>query len=222
MPAHPRQFDVLAIEDQDLAQAGLRTLPSSSGGIVRSITVVEHPRNVEFCRPPPDVVVLDFWLERERVPATPYIPLLVQWCPAVILYTSEERPGQLREALRAGVRGLCLKGDGLPALSDGIRSAAQGRFALSSPLATCIYNDRSTMKQFTEREREILMNLALGRTEVDIAELLTIAPKTVSRHIERIYLKLREMTGEETMNRTRALRAAYQIGEIPDPWREPR
>jgi len=54
------------------------------------------------------------------------------------------------------------------------------------------------------REREVLMHLVAGRTNRQIAEMLTVSPHTVARHVEHIYAKL------GVTNRTAATAYAYE------------
>jgi DNA-binding CsgD family transcriptional regulator len=61
----------------------------------------------------------------------------------------------------------------------------------------------------TPREREVLQWLAGGKTDRDIADILAISPRTVHKHLQRIYQKL----GVET--RTAAVVRAMSLGHVP-------
>lgn len=219
MPFEGGPFDVVAIDDQDVVRGGLATLPQVAPDVVRTIRVVEHPDRLDLSGPAPDVVVLDFWLERDSEACTPYIAGLKEWGAAVLLFTNEERPGALRDAVSAGIDGLCLKGDGMAALVRAIARAGAGQVAMSGPLARTIAEQARLKSRLTPRQAEVLMGLSLGLTDQEIAERLSIAPKTVGRHIGDIFDIYREVTQCTRMNRTRIVHEAIRRGDLPDPWR---
>ena len=66
----------------------------------------------------------------------------------------------------------------------------------------------ATQSQLTQREREILHLLATGQTDRKIAEVLTISPRTVNRHVSNIFGKL------EVPSRTAAVVQAVRSGLI--------
>lgn len=219
MRASAPPFDVLAIDDDEVTRQGLLTLQLSHPSVIRSMSVAEHPSAVDLSRPPADVVILDHWLSRGREPATPYIEQLVSWGAAVILFTSEEKPGALSAAVAAGARGLCLKGDGLEALVHGIWTAGQGGIAISGPLARAIMEGGHEKDFLTPRERQVLTGLALGMSYAETADRLHLSSKTVEKYVASIFDKYRELTQAPQMNGLRAIREAQLRGDIPEAWR---
>lgn len=215
-----RTYDVLAIDDMDVVRSGLITMQHAYPNAIRSMRVLGHPDDVDYASSPPDVVVLDFWLEKNKKPATPHITRLRDWSGAVILYTSEDRTGILRGAVEAGIDGLCLKSDGMEQLAAGIRRVASGSKAVSGPLARAIMAESEMEAILTSRQYDVLSALALGLKYNEIAEHLFISIKTVNRHVEDIFTVYKELVGADDMNRNRLLREAIRRGDVVDPWRE--
>jgi DNA-binding CsgD family transcriptional regulator len=82
---------------------------------------------------------------------------------------------------------------------------------LPSGLETALGNASS---ELTPREREVLRWLATGKTDGEIAALLSLSPRTVQKHLEHIYVKLGVETRTSAV--TRAL-GTWRLGEGPKP-----
>ena len=118
--------DLVALDNQDVVLAGLRSLPISHPEVIRTVVAHRSLTTLDVTTPPPHVVVLDYWLGRDDEDSLDAVSALKAWGAAVLLYTSEERPRPLRAALRAGVDGLCLKNDGLDALVHAVAQVITG------------------------------------------------------------------------------------------------
>ncbi len=212
-------YDIVVVDNLDVIRRGVLSLQLSHPDVVRSVRCHSDVDELDFAAPPPHVVVLDYWLGRDNRPCVPDIAPLTEWGARVLLYTSEEAPVPLLEALRAGVDGLCLKNDGLDALVEGIRTVAEGRPAYSGPLARAALDDRALGARLTPAELETLNALGLGLTNAEIARSAQLAESTVNSHVESIRRKYAERLGTK-VNRTRLVREGMRDGYLRRPGRE--
>nr|WP_317453037.1 response regulator transcription factor [Streptomyces sp. CBMA29] len=111
--------------------------------------------------------------------------------PYVLVLTTYDTDADITRAIEAGATGYLLKAERPEELFSAIRAAAQGRTALSPPVAGRVMaHMRSPGPQLTARERDILGQLARGLGNRDIARALFISEATVKTHLGRIYDKL--------------------------------
>lgn len=206
-------YDVIAVDNLDLTWHGLMSLQLSRPDVVRSMRTYADVTELDLTADPPDVVVLDYWLGRENQASTPHIPTLKAWGAHVVLYTSQEAPVPLRDALRAGVDGLCLKNDGMPALVDAIACVGRGEMVFSGPLARAALEDEAIGARLTRREVEVLRGLAYGLTHAELARRLFVEKSTIDSHVENIRQQYAVSTGAK-VNRARMLREALLDGYL--------
>jgi two-component system response regulator NreC len=119
---------------------------------------------------------------------------------AVLILTIHDREDYLYQALRAGASGYVLKGADVNDLLAALRSAHRGEVYLSPAVAKALVGDYlrrsreaeadATSDGLTEREREILLLIAQGRTTAEIAADLVLSPHTVQSHRDHIMTKL--------------------------------
>jgi DNA-binding NarL/FixJ family response regulator len=118
----------------------------------------------------------------------------------VILSMFSDEPHVL-EALQAGAMAYMLKGTSAESLLFGLQEVLAGRHYLSPPLsdrAVEVYASQASVAGapadsytlLTEREREVLQLLARGASYAEIAEKLTISPRTAETHRTNIMRKL--------------------------------
>lgn len=118
----------------------------------------------------------------------------------VLILTVHDREDYLFHALRAGAGGYVLKGADVQDLLSAIRSVHQGGIYLYPTVTRALLADylrrlekgeeQATYDGLTEREREVLRLIALGKTTSEIAQLLTISSHTVQTHRDHIMEKL--------------------------------
>jgi DNA-binding NarL/FixJ family response regulator len=119
------------------------------------------------------------------------------------MITMLEDDDSLFAAMRAGARGYVLKGADKAEMLKSVRAVAQGEAVFGPAIAnrlSGLFEQASSSSQeqensklfpeLTDREREILEIIALGRNNQEIASQLHITMKTVSNHISNIYNKL--------------------------------
>ncbi len=220
MPAHP-PLTIVAVDNQQVVLAGLKSLAFSHAEIVRSVTTFEQVVDIDVSGPPPDVVILDYWLGRDDHECLDAIAALTHWGSRVILYTSEEKPIPLQRAARAGVDAVCLKNDGLQPLVDALVSVSTGQPVLTGALARAI--GASPVTHLTPAEQRVLNGLAYGLSTAEIAARLVVAESTVAAHEKKIHHKYRDAFQSERMTRARVLFESLRDGywDTRTDFREP-
>ena len=109
----------------------------------------------------------------------------------VLVLTTYDTDADITRAIEAGATGYLLKAERPDELFAAIHAAAEGRTALSAPVAGRVMAGlRRPRPTLTDRERDILAQLALGIGNRDIARALYISEATVKTHLRRIYDKL--------------------------------
>ncbi len=112
----------------------------------------------------------------------------------VVLVTAAMEPSVLNEALAAGCAGFVTKGDSIDALAAAVRAAASGATPVSPAMLTRITGGGSHTSSLTEpltpRETAVLLFLADGMSNEEIAKRLFISIHTLRNHIQSIISKL--------------------------------
>jgi len=106
----------------------------------------------------------------------------------VIILTTFARTGFFERALKAGVQGYLLKDSSSDELADSIRSVMAGRRLYAPELVDEVYNTEEN--PLTEREREVMELVAVGKNTKDIAKELFLSSGTVRNYISVILDKL--------------------------------
>ncbi|HQD02217.1 MAG TPA: response regulator transcription factor [Dermatophilaceae bacterium] len=193
---------VVVADDQDLVRTGLRMILGAQPGIDVVGEAADGIQAIEVAtRLRPDVLLVDIrmpkldGIEVTRRLAGPDVadPM------AVVVITTFDLDEYVIGALRAGARGFLLKDAGPDLLVQAVHAAANGD-ALIAPnvtrrlLATLVDHAPQTVTQpvdpLTEREEEVLVLLARGRTNAEIAAELFISLSTVKSHIASLMAKL--------------------------------
>ncbi|MEU6851605.1 response regulator transcription factor [Actinacidiphila alni] len=188
---------LVVCDDHAVVRAGLLALLSSAPGM----EVVGEAGSGEeavamAAKLRPDVVLMDLQLGAgiDGVEATRRIAAAATEPgrgPYVLVLTTYDTDADITRAIEAGATGYLLKAERPDELFAAIRSAAQGRTALSAPVAGRVMAHlRAPGPQLTARERDILGQLARGLGNRDIARALFISEATVKTHLGRIYDKL--------------------------------
>jgi NarL family two-component system response regulator LiaR len=143
----------------------------------------------------PDVVVMDLYMPGgiDGIETTRRLREITPHTQVVVLtaHTDDER---VIAALRAGAIGYIRKESDPALLVDAVRAAARGQSVIDPAVAGALLRDLTGAKlpgsTLTEREREILLELARGRTNKEIAAALVIGEETVKTHVGNILSKL--------------------------------
>ena len=207
---------VASIDNHEVVREGIMARLARVEGFEVVGAAADVPELVELIAQgaEPDVVLLDLWLDDGL--SISAIPDLTAHGTKVLLYTTEQRPALLREAVEAGAAGLLLKRDGLETLVDGIRAAAAEEFYCSSPLADALLHDPTAMPNLSPRQIEILEGLAEGLDYRGIAALLGSTESSVKTHLARIRERFRAI-GVEPGNAQDLTRLAAEAGYLHRP-----
>ena len=140
----------------------------------------------------PDVLILD--LNMPGRPSLEALPDIAEASPdtSVVVLTMQNEPAFAREAMQAGVLGYILKEAADAELVKAVHLAAEGQTYLQPDLGARLAAQTNAPKDdLSQRELEILRYIALGHTNVEIAEQLFISVRTVESHRAHIQQKLR-------------------------------
>jgi DNA-binding NarL/FixJ family response regulator len=202
---------VLVVDDHPVVRQGLRTFLD----LQDDITVVGESADGQSCvddadRLRPDVILLDL-----RMPGADGVAALHglrdRANPArVLVITSFTEPTAVLPAVRAGAAGYVYKDIDPPALATAIRSVHAGHVLLHQDVARLLAagEPRPGPTALTAREREVLAELARGRSNREIARALSLSEKTVKTHVSSILGKL------GVQDRTQAALHAVRTGLV--------
>ena len=193
---------VLVAEDQAMvlgALSALLDLEDDIDVVARARDGAEAMKLAE--RLEPDVVLTD--IEMPRATGLELAARLVGRGMAVIILTTFARPGYLRRALDAGVRGYLLKDAPAEDLARAVRDVHAGGRAISPELAAEAWSEADPL---TDREREVLRLAGDGTSGAGIAAELHLSEGTVRNYLSEAISKL------GASNRVEAARIARQKG----------
>ena len=213
---------VLIADDQDLVRTGLRMILDAQPGI-DVIGEADNGRDaVTMARQKrPDVCLFDIRMpELDGIEATRQLAGAdVEEPMAVVVITTFDLDDYVHGALKAGARGFLLKDAGPELLVQAIDAAAKGD-ALIAPSVTArllsAFADVSDVgapaqpiEPLTSREEEVLVAVAGGLTNAEIADRLHIGLSTVKTHLASLMSKL------AARNRVEIAMWAYETGRLP-------
>lgn len=213
---------VLLADDQAMVRAGFSALLDVEAGMEVCGEAGDGRRAVVMARElQPDIVLMDVRMPHlDGIEATRQItadPALAR--TRVVVLTTFELDEYVFGALRAGASGFLLKNLEPADLLHTIRVVAAGDSLLAPQVTTRLIEafvavpERPTVAsagfdELTAREREIFELVALGLTNVEIADRLWLSPLTVKTHVSRILGKL------GARDRVQLVVAAYESGLV--------
>jgi DNA-binding NarL/FixJ family response regulator len=220
-PIAPAPIRVVVVDDQELVRSGFCVILDAADGI----TVVGEAGNGEaavaaVAAHRPDVVLMDIRMPgMDGLEATRLITRDSSPAPKVVMLTTFDLDDYVYEALRAGASGFLLKDSPRHDLIAAIRAAAAGdallapsvtrrlieAFARRPPEAT---PSPSQLASLTARERDVLLLLARGRSNAEIAVALFVSEATVKTHVGNVLAKL------GLRDRVQAVILAYETGLV--------
>ncbi|MFT4114881.1 response regulator [Silvibacterium sp.] len=153
----------------------------------------------------PEITLMDLRLpDRSGVEAIREIHGFAPWARFIVL-TTYEGDEDIHQALEAGARGYLIKGMPHEALIDAIRKVKAGGRFVPAPVARALAS-RMPDGELSAREREVLGLLVRGKSNREIATILSIKEATVKAHVSVILMRL------NVTDRTQAVIAALQRG----------
>lgn len=213
---------VLVADDQSLIRQAVTDILAGEDGIEVVGEAVDGRQAVALARElTPDVVVMDI-----RMPGLDGIGATAQICAdpglaatKVLVLTTFEEDEYVVAALRAGASGFVGKGAEPEDIVRAVRAVHAGN-ALLSPTATRNLINRFVgvaptppntlrqLQQLTERETQVLVAVARGLSNQEIADTLVISPHTAKTHVNRIMAKL------HAHDRAQLVVTAYETGLV--------
>ncbi|MGS2618553.1 response regulator [Micromonospora sp. LZ34] len=225
-PAADRPIRVLLADDQHLVRTGFRVILEVEDDIEVVGEAADGERAVGMARAlRPDVVLMDVEMPgvdglaaTRRITADSDGP----GGPAVLILTTFDRDDYLFAALRAGASGFLLKNGTPEDLVEAIRVLARGdgllapeltrrviaTFARPGDAAGAGISPEAALRELTPREREVLVLVARGASNAEIAAELHLGEATVKTHVSRVLAKL------GLRDRVQAVVFAYEHGVV--------
>lgn len=227
----PDAIRVALVDDQQLVRAGFRMVIDSQPDLTVTLEAGDGAQAVRLLVDHPvDVVLMDVRMpELDGLSATARLTeawqarLPADRQPRIIVLTTFDLDEYVMEAIRAGASGFLLKdappeemlaairtvhrGDAVIAPSSTRRLIEHMAGALPAPAASDPGAD-PRIASLTEREREVLVLMARGRSNTEIGADLFVAEATVKTHVGRILAKL------GARDRVQAVVTSYETGLV--------
>ncbi len=203
---------VLIVDDHPVVREGLAAVLEQRGefAIVGQVSSAEEALE-RAVLVNPDIVLLD--LELPGMSGVEAIPSLLQAAPGakVIVFTAYDTDERVFGAIQAGAKGYLLKGAPADEIASAISVVHKGASALDPRVASKVLARVANPRGggalvLTARERQVLRLVGEGRSNKEIARLLSITERTVKYHVASIFNKL----GAE--NRAQAVAVAARRG----------
>ncbi|MFI7874780.1 response regulator [Streptomyces salinarius] len=196
---------VLIADDQMMVREGFSVLLNAMPDIEVVGEAVNGREAVAKVRElAPDVVLMDIRMpELNGIEATREI-VAADTTSKVLVLTTFDLDEYVYQALRAGASGFLLKDASARQLADGVRVVASGEALLAPTVTKRLITEFSKLSgaprlmpsaqaaygDLTERETEVLVLIAQGLSNSEIAERLVVAESTIKTHVSRVLVKL--------------------------------
>ena len=218
----PTPIRLLIVDDDVPTRIGLRAIFSSEWDIDvvgESGDIEDAYRKIEALAP--DVVLMDIQLPTsDGIAATERITAQrdSREPPRVIVLTTFELNEYVYRSVKAGASGFLLKRAPAEDIVEAVRVAADGSELPMSALARRLFDEfaetlatpstRGAVDALTEREAEVLVLIARGMSNQEIAKRLVISLDTVKSHVKHVFNKL------AVRDRAQAVISAYESGLV--------
>jgi DNA-binding NarL/FixJ family response regulator len=215
---------VVLADDEQMVRSGLKLILESEDDIDVVGEAGDGAEAVELARRlDPDVVLMDVQMPKMNgIEATRAIVALARSeSSRVLILTTFDLDEYVYEGFKAGASGFLLKRTPAADLVAGIRIVAAGDGMIAPSVTTRLIatfrqrdqqagtpRDASELDELTEREHEVLVLVARGMSNGDIAAHLFLSEGTVKTHVKRIFAKL------GLHDRTQAVILAYEVGLV--------
>jgi two-component system, NarL family, invasion response regulator UvrY len=187
---------VMLVDDHAVVRMGFRLLLEGSADIK---VVAEADSGEEACRKfpevRPDVVVMD--ISMPGIGGLEAIDRILAREPAarILVLSAHEDAMHARRVLKAGAAGYLTKRSAAEALMQAIRQVYQGKTFLEPEIAQQIAvqqvnGDRNPLDMLSEKEFKVFLALAKGQSVAEIAEVMSLSPRTIGTHLYNIKQKL--------------------------------
>ena len=206
-----KKLRILIVDDHYVVRMGLLALVETEPDLEVVGEAANGKEAVElFLKLAPDLVLMDV-----RMPGVDSIEATRKICQLspgvrILMLSTYDGDADIYKALQGGASGYVLKNSTRETLIPAIRAVAVGQRWIPPEVATRLAG-RKMFEELTSREVEVLKQLATGRANKEIAEVLKISEYTVKDHLKSIWGKL------HVADRTEAVTAALQRGIIHLP-----
>jgi DNA-binding NarL/FixJ family response regulator len=209
---------VLVVDAQDIVRAGLARIVDGEDDLSVVGLASDGDDALRQChRLAPDVVLMDIRMPVcDGLTATRRL-LQEERPPAVVILTTFDLDEYVYEALRSGARGFVLKDAPADDVVRAVRVAFAGDALISPQVTRRLIGemagrrepvDRARLDALTEREREVLVEMARGLRNEEIGRTLYISEGTVRTHVNHLLAKL------DVRDRVQAVVLAYETGLV--------
>ncbi|SFJ71741.1 response regulator transcription factor [Cellulomonas sp. KH9] len=214
---------VVLADDQELLRAGLRALVERDGDIAVVGEAATGRQAVARVRElHPDVVLMDVRMpDLDGIDATRAIVDDAALAgTAVLVLTTFDEDENVFAAIRAGAAGFLLKDVAPDELRQAVRTVAAGEALLDPAVTRRVMRaaaarppaaDTAPLGVLTDREREVLREIGLGRSNQEVADRLHLSPATARTYVSRLLTKL------AARDRSQLVVLAYRTGLVGAP-----
>ena len=171
------EADIEVVGEADSAESALRQVRALHPDVVLMDVRMPTVDGIEACR-----------LIREQLPDT-----------RVVMLTSYSNEEVVTASIMAGASGFLVKSTARAELVNGIRAVGEGKSLLDPTVVSDVIkrlresileDNRRELEGLTVRDREVLAEIASGKTNREIAAVLTLSENTVRNHVSRLFDKL--------------------------------
>lgn len=220
------KLNILLVDDHSLFREGLKRIFEDYG--IKNITEASSGEEALSLDLPikPDVIFMDLYMKELNGIDTMRKFLELYPTVTIVILTVCCEDEKIAEALNAGACGFLNKDMHSNEIIHALIQLLGGRIALSKPISRTLLNKLTVVGNIPEkynhdpkannkiqnlspREKEILYNIGLGKSNREIGKHLFISESTVKNHIRNIFRKL------NVHNRTQAITTAICLGLIP-------
>ncbi|RVU25192.1 response regulator transcription factor [Streptomyces antnestii] len=215
---------VVLADDQPLVRSGLRVLIADTPGLEVVGEAANGEEAVRLAKETaPDVVVMDIRMPGMNGIEATSLVTAGPGAPRVLVLTTFDEDDYVYGALRAGASGFAVKDMALDDILAAIRVVAAGDALIAPGVTRRLIADfvgrpeqapgrpARPVEGITEREREVLTLVGLGRSNSEIAEELYITVATTKSHVARLFTKL------GARDRVQLVITAYESGLVSAP-----
>lgn len=189
-------INVMLVDDHAVVRMGFRLLLEGSSDIK---VVGEAESGEEACRKypelKPDVVVMD--ISMPGIGGIEAIDRILAREPAarILVLSAHEDAMHARRVLKAGAAGYLTKRSAAEALMQAIRQVQQGKTFLEPEIAQQLAmqqlnGERNPVDMLSEKEFKVFLALAKGQSVAEIAQIMSLSPRTIGTHLYNIKQKL--------------------------------
>lgn len=190
-----KRVRILLVDDHKLIRVGLRQILEAEG----SYEIVGEAENgeqaLELARElHPDIVVMDINMpQMNGIEATRRM-LRISPAPKVLIVTMHSAEPMPSKLLEAGASGYLSKDNAAEEILGALNELRRGKRYLSAELARRMalsgLDGESPLKEVSDREMDVLLRVVDGQSLQEIADALSVSPKTVATYRYRLYGKL--------------------------------